>query len=106
MAQHKALNYVLKVRAGFCIHVRNGSIRPLRGRDSELATSGRVEFLGDQIIDPRLYYRFWQGNTQGVPFEPQPLEGISRTSTAWWPSGRPSSKRTSDIWKYVRSRTF
>ena len=95
VARHKALNYALKVGSGFCVHVRNGSIRPLRVVLVNCATSGRVEFLGDQIIDPRSYYRFWEGNTQGVPFEPRRLAGIARTSTAWWPSGRPSLTRTS-----------
>jgi Caspase domain len=77
--RHKALNYTLKTGegAGFCIHVRNGSIRTLRVVMVNCASSGTVEFLGDQIIEPRSYYRFWLGNNQGVPFEPQPGKGDS-----------------------------
>jgi len=75
--QHKALNYALKIGegGGFCIHVRNGSIRLLRVVMVNCASSGKVEFLGDQIINPHSSYRFWAENSLGIPFEPQPGKG-------------------------------
>lgn len=68
MTPDKALSYVTKVGTAFCIHVRNTTLKPLRVALVNCAASGRVEYLGDQIIDPRAYYRFWRNNVQGEPF--------------------------------------
>jgi Caspase domain len=65
---HEALGYALEIGTAFCVHVCNHSVRPLRVTLLNCAASGRVEFLGDQIVDARSYYRFWRGNTQGDPF--------------------------------------
>ncbi|WZP01040.1 caspase family protein [Isosphaeraceae bacterium EP7] len=68
MSGDDALGYALDLGSAFCVHVGNASIETLRVTLLNCAGSGRVEFLGDQIIAPRSYYRFWLGNTQGAPF--------------------------------------
>src|SRR5262249_39234340 len=68
VTRHKAVTYALEIATPFCVHVRNASIKQLRVTLVNCAASGLVEFLGDQTIDPRSYYRFWLGNNQGRPF--------------------------------------
>jgi len=75
--KHEALNYNLEIGMGFCVHVHNGSNQRLRVALVNCAASGRVEFLGDQIIDPHSYYRFWMNNDQGKPFVATPAGGKS-----------------------------
>ena len=70
-----ALGYSLEVEDGFCVQVRNASIRRLRVTLVNCAASGKVELLGDQVIDPRSYYRFWRGNVQGSPFVASEVRG-------------------------------
>jgi hypothetical protein len=73
--RHKVLEYALKTGTTFCVHVRNASIQRLRVTLLNCAASGRVEFLGDQVIDARSYYRFWQDNMQGAPFVASMVSG-------------------------------
>jgi hypothetical protein len=46
------------------------------------SASGRVEYLGDQIVDGRTIHLFWWGNTRGNPFPvsapPGASQGIDR----------------------------
>ena len=65
LSRHKALDYAIEIGTGFCVHVHNASLQQLRVVLVNCAASGKVEFLGDQTIDPRSYYRFWLRNTQG-----------------------------------------
>ncbi len=72
LSRHKALDYAIEIGTGFCVHVHNASLQQLRVVLVNCAASGKVEFLGDQTIDPRSYYRFWLRNTQGAPFVASP----------------------------------
>jgi hypothetical protein len=72
LIRHKALDYAIEIGTGFCVHVHNASLQQLRVVLVNCAASGKVEFLGDQTIDPRSYYRFWLRNTQGAPFVASP----------------------------------
>jgi hypothetical protein len=78
VARHKALSYVMPIGSSFCVHILNAYTKHLRVALVNCAASGRVEFLGDQIIDPRSYYRFWMGNEQGRPFLVSEAAGKSR----------------------------
>jgi hypothetical protein len=42
------------------------------------AASGKVEFLGDQVIDPLSYYRVPHGNVQGSPLIASKVQGSHR----------------------------
>jgi hypothetical protein len=61
--------YDLKAGELLAIRLRNRSEARLRVTLLNAAASGRVEYLGDQIIDGGAYYMFWRGNTIGAPFE-------------------------------------
>ena len=60
--------YDLKAGDGIAIRIRNGSKERLRVTLLNAAASGRVEYLGDQIIDAKAHYNFWNANTLGEPF--------------------------------------
>jgi hypothetical protein len=60
--------YDLKTGGGLAIRVRNSSNQRLRVTVLNAAASGKVEYLGDQIIDAKAYYIFWNANTLGKPF--------------------------------------
>jgi hypothetical protein len=78
LPRDRALGYSLKIGDTFCVHVRNASLRRLRVTLVNCAASGKVEFLGDQVIDPRSFYRFWLDNVPGSPFEASEVEGSRR----------------------------
>src|SRR5262249_10844389 len=78
LPRDQALGYSLNVGDRFCIHVRNASLRRLRVTLVNCAASGKVECLGDQVIDTRSYYRFWLDNVLGSPFEASEVEGSHR----------------------------
>jgi hypothetical protein len=78
LPRDKALGYSLKVGDTFCVHARNASIWRLRVTLVNCAASGKVEWLGDQVIDPRSYYRFWLNNVQGSPFLASEVQGTHR----------------------------
>lgn len=62
--------FTYELRAGdkIAIRVRNRSNAQLKVTLLNSAASGRVEYLGDQIIDPRAHCVFWHSNTRGRPF--------------------------------------
>jgi hypothetical protein len=74
----RALGYAMEVGDRFCVHIRNASLRRLRVTLVNSAASGKVELLGDQVIDPRSYYRFWLSNVQGHPFVASEVQGSRR----------------------------
>jgi hypothetical protein len=78
LPRDRTLDYSLKIGDTFCVHVRNASLRRLRVTLVNCAASGKVEFLGDQVIDPRCFYRFWQDNVLGSPFEASEVKGSRR----------------------------
>jgi hypothetical protein len=65
---HPIFTHALQLGDTFCVEIRNASIRQLRVALVNCAASGRVEYLGDQIIEARAYYRFWLQAMQGNPF--------------------------------------
>lgn len=77
-AAHAALTYAMKVGDKFCVQVRNASIYPLRVTLVNCAASGKVEFLGDQVIEARSCYRFWPNTNVGMPFVASPGAGAER----------------------------
>lgn len=52
----------------FCVRVRNTSGERLRVTLLNSAASGKVEFLGDQVIDSAATHVFWLRSTVGAPF--------------------------------------
>jgi hypothetical protein len=77
--RHPVLGYAMEIGTRFCVQVRNAAGHQLRVTLLNCAASGRIEFLGEQSIDPRYYHRFWSRNTDGVPFVASPVPG-ARTS--------------------------
>ena len=67
--------YDLKTDDKVCVRVRNTSDQSLRVTLLNSAASGRVELLGDQIIDRRSFYVFWLSNNLGTPFVMTPPTG-------------------------------
>jgi hypothetical protein len=74
--------YELAMGDDVCIRVRNTSGQRLRVALLNSAATGRVQYLGDQIIDPRSFYVFWARNDLGSPFTMKPpedaMQGIDR----------------------------
>jgi hypothetical protein len=60
---------VLRVRAQVCFEVRNHSSQRLRVTLVNSAASGRVQFLGDEIIDAGSLHVFFANATLDQPFE-------------------------------------
>lgn len=77
-AAHAALTYALEIGDRFCVQVRNASIYRLRVTLVNCAASGKVEHLGDQVLEPRSSQRFWQGSSIGVPFVASAVQGSVR----------------------------
>jgi hypothetical protein len=70
--------YDLKAGDGLAIRVRNSSNERLRVTVLNAAASGRVEYLGDQIIDAKAHYIFWNANTLGKPFFATTPKGVNQ----------------------------
>lgn len=71
-SQHVAATldtYVLRVGTRVCFEVRNHSPHRLRVSLVNSAASGKVQFLGDEIIDPSKHHVFYAGTGLDVPFE-------------------------------------
>jgi hypothetical protein len=60
------------------MRIRNTSGERLKVSLLNAAASGRVEYLGDQMIDPQAVYVFWRGNTQGRPFPASTPQGATQ----------------------------
>ncbi|HEX3761358.1 MAG TPA: caspase family protein [Kofleriaceae bacterium] len=61
-----------------CFRVRNAGAQLLRVTLLNVAASGRVQLLGDQMIDPASDHTFWYENSVGVPFAMMPPDGERR----------------------------
>jgi len=93
------LPYDLAADDKVCIRVRNTLSQCLRVTLLNSAACGKVQLLGDQIIDPKSFYVFWADNDLGVPFAMTPPAGATqgpRASTGSRRSERRPSARTSD----------
>lgn len=61
--------------AGICFQLHNSSPVPLRITLVNVAASGQVQFLDEQIIRAGSTHRFWAGNAIGRPFQMSVPEG-------------------------------
>jgi hypothetical protein len=76
--RHAARAYSLTVGAHVCFQVHNASLRRLRVTLLNSAASGRVQLLGDEVVDPKRTHMFWANSSLGLPFEMTPPRGVSR----------------------------
>jgi caspase domain-containing protein len=72
------LSYDLKTGAKVAVCVRNTSNLRLRVFLVNAATHGKVQVLGDQVIDAESFYVFWARNTLGVPFTVKLQAGVTQ----------------------------
>jgi len=70
-------SYQLAAGARVCFRVHNGSRLRLRVTLVNAAASGKVQLLGDQIIDAEAHHVFWARNELGVPFQMIPPPGVA-----------------------------
>lgn len=70
--------YTLRSGARVCFRVRNESVHLLRVTLLNSAASGKVQLLGDEVVEAGAFHVFWAGNTLGAPFEMSPPEGSRR----------------------------
>jgi hypothetical protein len=63
-----ATAYEVWDRTGICFRVHNTSREPLRVTLLNSAASGRVQILGDEVIDAASAHVFWAGGELGKPF--------------------------------------
>jgi len=78
VARHKTLDYDMAIGTPFCVHIHNAAVWDLRVTLVNCAASGKVEFLGDQIIGARAYSRFWAAGVNGRPFVASQVQGSRR----------------------------
>jgi hypothetical protein len=64
--------YTLLSGARVCFRVRNESIHRLRVTLLNSAGSGRVQLLGDEVIDGHRFHVFWARGALGAPFQMSP----------------------------------
>jgi len=69
LAATSADSYSLRAGARVFFEVRNHSAVRLRVTLVNAAASGRVQFLGDHMIDPGALHVFWTPGAVGVPFK-------------------------------------
>jgi hypothetical protein len=101
---HGEGTYTLRSGARVCFQVRNRSRQPLRVTLLNSASSGKVQLLGDQIIDAGTVYRFWARGTLGSPFQMSPPSGVLRCIDRLVAIGRTALDHSLD---YLRvNRTF
>jgi hypothetical protein len=71
-------SYAVPTGGRVCFQVRNSSPRRLRVTLLNSAASGKVQLLGDEIVDARHAHVFWAGSSLGMPFVMTPPRGASR----------------------------
>jgi hypothetical protein len=64
--------YALQSGARVCFRVRNASTHRLRVTLLNSAASGKVQLLGDEIIDAGRFHVFWARGNLGSPFQMSP----------------------------------
>ncbi|HEX4421185.1 MAG TPA: caspase family protein [Kofleriaceae bacterium] len=96
--------YALSPSHKVCFAVRNTSLHQLRVTLVNAGASGRVQILGDQIIDPSTRYVFWAHNALGAAFRMVPPTGAAVCADRLVAIGRTAVTRELD---YLRvDRTF
>jgi hypothetical protein len=70
--------YELHVGDKVAIRIRNSSKERLKVTLLNSAGSGRVEYLGEQIIDAKAHFIFWRANTRGEPFPATTPKGVDQ----------------------------
>ena len=70
--------YDLRSGDRIAFRVDNRSSARLKVTLLNAAASGRVELLGEQVIEPRAYAVFWRANTRGEPFSATVPAGASQ----------------------------
>jgi hypothetical protein len=70
--------YDVQDRTPVCFRVHNTSDEPLRVTLLNSAASGRVQILGDQVLEASSTHVFWSGSTLGKPFEMTVPQGRER----------------------------
>jgi caspase domain-containing protein len=82
LATRSSATYELRAGARICLQVRNTSTERLRVTVVCSASSGKVLLLGDQVIDARTAYVFWNQGQRGAPFTmtlpPAKRRGVDR----------------------------
>lgn len=71
-------SYQVKDGTPVCIRVSNDGTQRLRVALVNAGASGRVQQLGDQIIDGKTQYVFWLHGELGAPFEMELPTGVDR----------------------------
>jgi hypothetical protein len=61
-----------------CFAATNQSLHRLRVTLLNSAASGKVQLLGDEIIEPGAQHVFWAGGALGSPFQMTPPRGLER----------------------------
>jgi hypothetical protein len=69
LAATSADSYTLRAGAQVFFEVRNHSAARLRVTLVNAAASGKVQFLGDHMLDPGALHVFWTPGAVGVPFK-------------------------------------
>jgi hypothetical protein len=67
--------YEVDAHARVCMRVDNGSLDQLRVTLVNVAASGRVQLIGDEIVDGQSSHLFWAFRQLGSPFEMVPPDG-------------------------------
>ena len=71
-------SYSVAIGTRVCFQVHNRGPRRLRVTLLNSAASGRVQLLGDDVVDPSKAHTFWAHGSLGVPFEMTPPRGKVR----------------------------
>jgi hypothetical protein len=90
--------------ARVCFRITNTSEIPLRVALVNSAASGKVQFLGEQVIDPGRSHVFWAGGQLGKPFAMSLPEGETRAIDRLTALG--TAQMTADLGYLRSSRTF
>jgi caspase domain-containing protein len=74
-AERRNGRYTLASGDKVCFRVRNTGPDPLRVTLFDVAASGRVQKLGDEVIEARTEHLFWNPNKLGEPIAMSPARG-------------------------------
>jgi hypothetical protein len=85
--------YNLRSGAKVCFRIHNTSGEHLRVTLVNSAASGKVQMLGDQVIDAHSFYVFWTESRLGAPFTMKLPPGSSRSTDRLTAIGRTAIAR-------------
>jgi caspase domain-containing protein len=83
--------YQVRPGAGVCVYVRNRSKRRLSVGLFDASADGRVQLLGDEIIEPDQFHVFWAQSNLGKAFKMTLDNGTSRARDRLVAIGRTST---------------